>query len=103
MTHSVEVSLHIPIINPEVRQKLDEEFRQLHDQTFKQEVNIKPQKEGSMKGEVKEMKHGLGIWVDAQTFFIPCHWDYNHMVQTQKDIKKVLKKFGLKARTRLSY
>lgn len=34
---------------------------------------------------------------------IPCHWDYAHMVQTEKDIRQAVENLGLKAHTRLSW
>ena len=104
MTTEIDVKLSIPIINPEVRTKMAKRFNEIHDQTFMQTVNYTPQKDGSMKGETKAMEHSPEfIWVDSQFFYIPCHWSYEHAIETQINIKQVLKEFGMKGRTRVSY
>jgi len=82
--------------------KLNEEFTEIHNQNFEQEVNIR-----NRKGVIRKMQHGLSsrLCLDDHGFFtIPCHWDYDHMVQTAKDIRKVMKNNGFKrTRIRLSY
>jgi uncharacterized membrane-anchored protein len=106
MTIDVEVHLSIPIINEQVRKKLERKFNAIHDQTFKQRVNYNASND--FKGEVKEMRHDGNtepkwIWVDTQTFFIPAHWDIEHAKHTQKDIKQILREWGkVKFRTRVS-
>jgi hypothetical protein len=102
MTVEVEAHLSIPIINEQVRKELEQKFNAIHDQTFKQRVNYN--KSNNFQGEVLEMKHqDHWIWVDAQTFFIPAHWDIDHAKQTQNDIKQILREWGkVKFRTRIS-
>ena len=105
MTTDILVHLTIPIINPEVRTKMAKRFNEIHDQTFKQEVGIHFHPEdGTTHGSIKPMEHGSEFsWANTQFFFIPCNWSYEHALETQKNIKQVLKEFGMKARTTVSY
>ena len=46
----------------ELWKKLEEEFKAIHDQTFKQEVYKTKQPDGTWKGTIKEMRHGFVMY-----------------------------------------
>jgi proteasome assembly chaperone (PAC2) family protein len=83
---------------------LNDEFCKIHNMKFKQEVNIDLINDAS---EIKEMHHEIYYYPaenNSNAFIqIPCHWDYNHMVQTEKDILSAAVKLGIKITTRRSY
>ena len=83
---------------------LNTEFCKIHNMNFKQEVNIDLINRTS---EIKEMHHEIYYYPaknNSNAFIqIPCHWDYNHMVQTEKDILSAAVKLGIKITTRKSY
>ena len=88
-------------------EKLDNAFKKVHDQNFKQLVNIDGH---TGRGEVKKMRHGINYMELSKygdnkpdIISIPCHWDYAHMVQTQEDIKQVARELGIRITTRLSW
>lgn len=81
--------------------KLDAEFRAVHDQNFEQYVNICAAHPNGIR---QKMQHGLGSLVEDGHFFaIPCHWSYIHAVQTRKDIRKVMSSNGIRVTSRVSY
>lgn len=102
MTCSVFVHLKEPPTN-ELMKKIDAAFRRVHDQNFTQTVNITP---SNPNGERSKMRHGVNFDLeeDHTTIDIPCHWDYNHGVQTSHDIVAVLKVLEVRfSNARVSY
>jgi hypothetical protein len=84
--------------------EINKEFLAVHNQKFKQIVNIGLDKP---EGELLEMEH---IGIEDRDFFeenssmvVSCHWDYEHGLQTEQDLKKVFAKFGIIAKTDVSY
>ena len=103
MTYMVFASVKEKL-TPEDEVKINKRFREVHNIHFKQWVDQTPK--NGFKGEPREMDHDAGFWdyEGKREMGIPCHWDYDHMIQTQKDIKKVLKELGYTGiRTRVSY
>jgi hypothetical protein len=102
MTYSVYVTLkNTP--TGEQEKMINQEFEKIHDQTFKQEVNINI---NTWKGELLEMRHGVNfdLYPNHIEIDIPCHWSYNHLIQTAKDIVSVIKTLNISySKITLSY
>ena len=127
MSYNVDVTLDDAEKNLE---KLDSEFKKIHDQNFEIDCNFDLQ-----KGTHERHKCDHGIYLipkhkkpkpfkfthlniatnkakeviytqppDFKAFItIPCHWDYDHMAQTEKDIQEAARKLDLQITTRKSW
>jgi hypothetical protein len=100
---SYEVDVTGPTIEVD-HERLNEAFLKRHDQTFMQYVNI----DGHTGiGRWEAMDHGIGFYpadkYGPPSISIPCHWDYDHMVQTKEDIEEVAKELGVVIKASLSY
>jgi len=51
----------------ELWKKIEEEFKAIHDQTFKQEVYKTKQPDGTWKGTIMEMRHGFVMYGTIKT------------------------------------
>jgi hypothetical protein len=91
-------------------EKLDKAFRKIHDQDFEQEMDIcmTPGDPNFGQGRIEKMEHGICRYGCGRTssrcflYSIPCHWDYDHMLQTQADILKAAKSIGIRITATLS-
>ena len=90
MSRSIFVSEYGKLTE-EQRTQINQEFVKIHPViTITANLSAK----NDWKGELVECKHGGVEFLDKgkkdEFIVIPCHWDYEHAIQTAKDITDVL-------------
>jgi len=94
LTFSVYVEKPKTVMGKRFHRRFNAEFGKIHDVKFEQRVNYNAQ---TPHGEVLQMTHGANYYPKSKTsdhdfIEIPCHWDFNHMVETANDCVQVLAK-----------
>ena len=95
MSRSIYVS-DLGELDESIRDAIEENFKKIHDQKFKTVANFNT--DNNWKGEEVTCQHSLSFVSKgtADEFIaIPCHWNYEHAIQTAKDITGVLLRLSI--------